>query len=271
MEKHLLFLDLDGTLLDDSKQISSGNRRALEGALARGHGVVIATGRPLKGAMHQAHALGLDKPGCFLAAYNGGVIYDWGTGKQLCRRGLDMAAVGEVFDYVNRKGLHIQTYDRESVVVESRCDNALVREYCGTGIVQFRVIEDVRRDLTELPVKILMIDPDRQVLEQLRQELAEKLGSRADIFFSSGTYLEMVAAGVNKGEAVKLLSELLAVPLKNTVAVGDEANDLSMLRTAGLGAAMANATAEVKAAADYITKRDNNHDGVAEVVELFLQ
>lgn len=271
MEKHLLFLDLDGTLLDDSKQVSPGNRQALENALNRGHGVVIATGRPLKGAMIQAQALGLDKSGCFLAAYNGGVIYDWGSGTQLCRRALDMQTVAEAFDYVNQRGLHIQTYDREGVLVEKRCDNRLVRDYCGTGIVQFRVIGDVRKDLTEPPVKILMIDPDRQVLEQLRLELMEQLGSRVDIFFSSSTYLEIVAAGVNKGEAVKMLSKHLDVPLKNTVAAGDEANDLSMIRTAGLGVAMANATEEVKAAAGYVTKNDNNHDGVAEIVDLFLQ
>ena len=271
MQTHLLFLDLDGTLLNSQHQISDGNRRALEGALQRGHGVVIATGRPLKSAMIQAHSLGLDQPGCFLAAYNGGVIYDWGSGTQLYRRALDWETVWEVFDLINEKGLHIQTYDRDGVLVEKRCDNALVRQYCGTGAVGFRVIGDVRTDLSEPPVKILLIDPQRQVLAQAQQELQQKLGHRADVFFSCSTYLEIVSAGVNKGEAVKMLSSRLGVPLERTVAVGDEANDLSMIRTAGLGVAMANGTGEVKAAAGYITRRNNDQDGVAEVVELFLQ
>lgn len=269
MEKRLLFLDLDGTLLDDRKQITPGNRAALERALERGHGVVIATGRPLKSAMDQARLLGLDKPGCLLAAYNGGVIYDWGSDTQLCRRGLDMPLVWEVFDYVNPKGLHIQTYDRHGVLVENRCDNGLVRDYCA-NMLPFRVIDDVRTDLTEPPVKILIIDPDRQVLEALRQELLAKFGGRAEIFFSSRTYLEIVAAGVNKGEAVKILSALFGVPLENTVAVGDEANDRSMIETAGIGVAMANATEAIKAVANYVTACDNNHEGVAEVVERFL-
>jgi Cof subfamily protein (haloacid dehalogenase superfamily) len=137
--------------------------------------------------------------------------------------------------------------------------------------VGFRVIGDVRTDLSEPPVKILLIDPQRQVLAQAQQELQQKLGHRADVFFSSSTYLEIVSAGVNKGEAVKMLSSRLGVPLERTVAVGDEANDLSMIRTAGLGVAMANGTGEVKAAAGYITRRNNDQDGVAEVVELFLQ
>lgn len=271
MDKHLLFLDLDGTLLNDRQEITPGNRRALEQALDRGHGVIIATGRPLTSAMGQARVLGLDQPGCYLAAYNGGVIYDWSTGQQLCRKALDMATVQEIFDYVNQKGLHIQTYDDTDVLVEKRCDNALVRQYCGTGVIGFRVIDDVRTGLPKPPVKILMIDPDRRVLEELRQELTPMLAGRADVFFSNRTYLEIVAAGVNKGEAVKTLSALLDVPLANTIAAGDEANDLSMIRSAGLGVAMANGIDEVKAAAGYITRRDNNQDGIAEIVELFLK
>lgn len=270
MEKRMLFLDLDGTLLNDEKQITPGNRRALKQTLERGHGVIIATGRPLTSAMNQAHSLGLDKPGCYLIGYNGGVILDWSTGQQLCRKALDMATVQEVFNYVNQKSLHIQTYDDTDVLVEPRCDNDLVREYCGTGVIGFRVIGDVGTGLPKPPVKILMIDKDWNVLEGLRQELAAMLAGRAEVFFSSSNYLEVVTAGVSKGEAVKMLCRLMGVPIENAVAVGDAANDLSMIETAGIGVAMANATDEVKAIANYITACDNNHDGVAEVVEKFF-
>ena len=76
MKKRLLFLDLDGTLLNDAKQITAGNREALERTLQRGHGVIIATGRPLKSALEQSRRLGLDKPGCYTIAYNGAMVYD---------------------------------------------------------------------------------------------------------------------------------------------------------------------------------------------------
>ena len=68
MKKRMLFLDLDGTLLNDAKQITRGNKEALDLALARGHGVIITTGRPLRSAMDQARKLGLDRPGCYLVA-----------------------------------------------------------------------------------------------------------------------------------------------------------------------------------------------------------
>ena len=271
MEKRMLFLDLDGTLLDDRKEITPGNRKALEEALQRGHGVIITTGRPLKSAMDQARKLGLDKPGCLLIAYNGAVFYDWEKQEQIFARTLEIPTVLEVFDYVNRLGVHIQTYDTWDVLVEKRCDDAAVRRYCDMIIMNHRVMNDVHTDLTEEPVKCLVIDYDDRtgplaVEKWLKEEMAEKV----DCFFSCDAYLEVVPKGMSKGEAVKMLCQMMDIPIENAVAVGDAANDLSMIEMAGIGVAMANGTAEVKAVAQYITQRDNNHDGIAEVVEKFF-
>ena len=97
-----------------------------------------------------------------------------------------------------------------------------------------------------------------------------RFAGKVDTFFSNPTYLEVVPKGMNKGEAVKMLCRMLNVPIENAVSVGDAANDLSMIQMAGTSVAMANGTDEVKAVADYITQRDNNHDGIAEVVEKFF-
>lgn len=270
MEKHLLFLDLDGTLLNDAKEITPGNRAALNAALERGHGVIITTGRPLKSAMAHAHKLELDKPGCYLAAYNGGVIYDWGKEEQVYKRSLSYDTVNRVFDYGNAMGVHVQTYDTWDVLVEKRCDNETVRRYCD-GTIGFRVIGDVHTDLTEEPVKILFIDFENTgAMEAVQAWVLREMGQETECFFSSNAYLEVVPRGICKGEAVKMLCKLLDVPLRCAVAVGDEANDLSMIVEAGTGVAMCNGIPAVKAAADYITKNDNNHDGVAEAVEKFL-
>lgn len=75
---------------------------------------------------------------------------------------------------------------------------------------------------------------------------------------------------VSKGHAVKKLCELLQIPLANTVAAGDQENDISMIEAAAVGAAMKNATDAVKASADYITENDCNHSGVAEILRKFI-
>lgn len=271
MKKRMLFMDLDGTLLNDEKQISPGNRQALEQALQRGHGVVIATGRPLKSAMDQAHKLGLDKPGCYLIAYNGAMIYDWEKQEQVFAQTLPLSVVLEVFDFVNPQGFHLQTYDTWNVLVEPRCNDAIVRRYCDLIHMEYRVIGDVHTDLTEEPVKVLIIEPDdRAAVLALQEAIGQTMSDKVDTFFSNPTYLEVVPAGMNKGEAVKRLCVSMNVPIENAVAVGDAANDLSMIEMAGIGVAMANGTDEVKAVANYITQRDNNHDGISEVVEKFF-
>ena len=271
MEKKLLFLDLDGTLLNDQKQITSGNRIALEQALNNGHGVIITTGRPLRSAMAQARQLGLDRPGCHLIAYNGAVIYDWSLEQQIYRRTFPVELVCRVFEEINGRNLHIQTYDTWNVLVEQRCEDAALRTYCGRTEMPWKVIGSIHRDLQEAPVKMLLIELENpKPLLDVADWVQKNLAGEADCFFSCDEYLEIVPSGINKGEAVRMLCHLTGVPLEQAVAVGDAANDLPMIRTAGVGVAMANATEEVRRAADYITTNDNNHDGIAEVVKHFL-
>ncbi|MBQ9493448.1 MAG: HAD family phosphatase [Oscillibacter sp.] len=271
MESKILFLDLDGTLLNDRKELTDGNRTAMESAVARGHRLVIASGRPLKSVMAQAAHLGLDGPGCYAIAYNGAVIYDFTNGRQIFRRTMSPEDLYAVFDEANRRGVYIQTYDREDVVIEAHNDPEIAKRYCDRIQLAYRVIRDVRRDLSEMPVKALAIDINGQERTgALREWVRERMAGHLDSYFSDRYFLEIVPAGVNKGQGIEKLCELLNVPLKNSVAAGDEANDVDMIRTAGIGAAMSNAIPELKAVADYVTERDNNHDGVAEIIARFL-
>ena len=272
MKKRLLFMDLDGTLLNDEKKITEGNRAALNDLLQRGHGAIITTGRPLKSAMDQAHLLGMDRPGCYLIAYNGAVIYDWSQEKQIFTRSLPYSTVQRVVELANARGEHVQTYDSWKVVVERRCDDAAVRRYCQLIGMEYSVIEDVHTDLKEEPVKCLVINYEQKSgLVKIQEWIRENMREEVDCFFSCDQYLEVVPKGMSKGEAVKMLSRMMGVEIADAVSVGDAANDLSMIEAAGIGVAMANATAEVKAVADYITVKDNNHDGIAEVVERFFR
>ncbi len=272
MEKKTLFLDLDGTLLNDQKEVTPGNRAAMEQAIARGHRIVITSGRPLKSTLIQAKQMGLDGEGCYVIAYNGAVIYDCSQKKELFRRTLEMDDLYAVFDEANRRGVYIQTYDADdTIVIEPHNEPAVARRYCSLINLDFRITENIRTGLTAPPVKALMIDfEDHKPVEDMEKWIIENMAGRVDCFFSSRYYLEVVPVGMNKGSAVRDMCRLLKMPVQNAVAAGDEANDLTMIRAAGTGVAMQNAVPEVKAAADYVTERDNNHDGIAEVIERFL-
>lgn len=271
MEHKILFLDLDGTLLNDQKEITPGNRQAINEALAQGHRVVVTSGRPLKSSLAQARRLELAGEGCFVIAYNGAVIYDCSAGTEILRRTLDWNVLYEVFDEARRRGAYIHTYDREDVVTEPWADPENAERYCSVIGLEHRAVQSVRRDLSGPPVKALLIDyRRREPLEGMAQWVRANLAGRADCFSSSPYFLEIVAPGVNKGAAVGALCAHLGIDIKNSVSAGDEGNDISMIRAAGIGAAMSNAIPEAKEAADYVTQRDNNHDGIEEIIRKFL-
>ena len=89
MEKKILFVDLDGTLLDDNKDITPGNLEAIQKAADQGHAVVITTGRPLYSTIFQLEKLHMDKPGCYAITSNGALIYDAYTRETIFQTGVD--------------------------------------------------------------------------------------------------------------------------------------------------------------------------------------
>lgn len=270
MNKKAIFLDLDGTLLTDQKKITEENQRAIDEALEKGHSVIIATGRPLASAVIQAENLGLTGEGCYLITFNGGILYDMGRRKVLFRKTIPVDVVAAVFGEANRRSVHIQTYEGDHVLVEKRCDDEDVRIYCSLINIGYETIDSVR-NISEEPVKMLAIDrKDREKVRDFRDWIVEHFKGVLDSYFSSDKFVEIVPAGMDKGNALRQMAGIIGVPVSDTIAVGDEANDLLMIRAAGLGAAMANGTDRVKAAAGYITKHDNNNSGVAEVIRKFM-
>ncbi len=259
----ILFFDLDGTLLTTDKQISHGNQAALQRMLAQGHRAVITTGRYLPSALEQARKLGLQGPGCYLIAYNGGLVYDLAAGKPLFQRALSVSVAQEAMKICCELGIHVQAYDQNHVLVMPPYDKSTLERYCRIMGATYRVVPT----LTEGPCKVLAASYDHpERLKKLEQALKSRLGSVADRFFTCPNYLEVVPKGINKGSAAQQLCQMLGIPIADSVAVGDAENDISMIRSAGIGVAMANGSEDAKAAADYVTAQDNDHDGVAEVI-----
>lgn len=265
-----LFLDLDGTLLNDQKEITPKNRAAIVQALKAGHQVVITTGRPLSSAIAQAEKLELTTPGCFVISYNGGVVYDMGQREVIFQQTMSLELMRKVMEEAARRGIHVQTYDEKDVLVLPENDDEEIRRYCGLIHTTFRVISSLD-EVTKEPPKVLIINyRDPKPLAAFQNWIRTWADGVLDCFFSCDNYVEIVPMGVNKGNALLRMAEQLGIPHENTICAGDSANDLAMLKAAHLGCAMANATEEVKAVSNYITTLDNNHDGIAEIIEKFV-
>ena len=118
--------------------------------------------------------------------------------------------------------------------------------------------------------KILFQNTDIPYLHTLADQLHALTDQRVAVSFSSNRYLELNPYGVDKGLGLRDLCEHLQIDLSETIAIGDNFNDVGMLREAGLSAAVANAVPEIKEMCDYVCTADHNEGAVAEVIERFI-
>lgn len=270
MEKKALFLDMDGTTLNDQHEISEENLNAIQEAVKAGHDVVVTTGRPDASAVKLVEKYRLDQAGCrYVISFNGGTILDYRTGEVLFSTGVPLPWLRTLADEARRQGVFLLTYAGAKVVAEADTD-ALDFYTKRTGLESL-VVPDMVDVLEREPGKALLVDlHGQEAMIRYMESMKEWSGDKLDMYFSSRELLEIVPKGINKGNAVRAYCEMFHIPISGTIAAGDEQNDLPMILTAGVGCAMANAVEEVKAAADYITENDNNHSAVAEIIRKFM-
>lgn len=269
MNNKILFVDLDATLLKDDKTVSERNRKAIQKMLDAGHYIVLATGRTVESGRIVARELGLTLPGCYMIAFNGAVLYDCSADRVLRKRSIPIDVVEEIFERARKAGLYVQTYNNMDIITTKHTKELdYYREKTG---LSYKLSSNILDMLEEEPQKVLLIDlKNTGRLEQFRQRNLKWEQGKCTSFFSCREYLEYCPLGTSKGAGVEYLTQILNMPLDCTVAVGDEQNDISMIRAAHIGIAMKNAIPEAKEAADYVTENDNNHDAIADVIEKFI-
>ncbi len=269
MDRKILFTDLDGTLLCTDKTISSGNLRAIREMTEAGHAFVIATGRPLASALKIAERYGWTGKGYYISSFNGGMIYDCGAKKIIVRHSLSFADVRYIFDRAYEAGLHCHAYSRDKVVSERVTPE--LKTYVRAIDLPYMIVSDITKALDEEPSKVIVSSlKSHEALDPFREEMAPYCGDRIMHFFSHPVLLEFLPPESSKGKALLKLCEVLGIPAENSIAAGDEENDVTMIKTAGIGVCMANGVPASKAVADYITEADNDHDGIKEVIEKFV-
>ena len=271
MTTKILFTDLDDTLLDKDKNVSDEDLRSINEMIKAGHRFVIATGRPVYSAKVVARSLGLYRDGIFLITSNGAAIYDCGSEKIISSRTVDTDLVGAMFDAALSEGIHIHTYTDENVV--SLRETEELKIYCDRIRMPYKILERIPEDLPSPPPKFVVMSikkDSRKILKDFRDRHAALTDNRVQNVFSNDFLLEYLPLGISKGDALKDLCGLLDIPIKDSVAAGDEANDIPMIDAAGLGVVVRNGTDEAKSHAGYVTKRTNNESAISEIIEKFV-
>ena len=256
-------LDLDGTLTNHDKVVTPRTRQALLLAESKGAIIILASGRPTYGIVPVAECLELEKRGGYILSYNGGNIVNAKTGEKLFSQFLPDAVIPILYNYAKEKNHALLGYAGNEIITEMP-DDPYVKEESRINKMNIRKVDNLLDALEPHPTKLLMTgDPTDMI--KAEEELVEILGEKMDIFRSAPFFLELVPKGIDKAQSLlRLLSKINLTPA-DLMAFGDGYNDLSMLKLAGVGVAMANAAPEVRADADYVTL-SNEEDGVAEAL-----
>lgn len=270
----ILFTDLDDTLLSKDKTITERAREKIVEMLSKGKHFVLSSGRSTNSILNVLSTLGIQQSGLvgriYASAYNGAVLYDCGTRETIAHYDVPVSTAQAIFDRAVRRGIHIQTYTDTDII--SSADDREIAFYTSVIESPYIVSTNLEKELSHAPSKLLAIDlDDRGKLEALRREVEEsEIGEDITCAFSNAHYLEFYNKNAGKGNALVNLCRTLRIHVKNSVAAGDEENDISMLDAAGVGVCMVNGNPAVKAHADYVTQQDNNHDGIVEIIDKFI-
>lgn len=271
MNYRLIACDLDETLLNSDHHVCQRNRELIQKAHQQGVKFVPATGRLYHSVQSTLKELGLyDLEDEYVLSANGAVLTENKNNRILQFKGLSFDKTKEIFEFGKEKDICIAIYTLQNIYVYHLNDNEKQR-MTNQGI-DYVLIDDETFQLIEKDdiVKVLFETLDMDYLQSLEPLMKDIVEGEVALSYSSGRYMELNLLGVDKGQGIRDLAQLLNIPIEQTIAVGDNYNDQEMLEAAGLSVAAANAVDEIKALCDYTTKADCNEGVVAELIEKYI-
>lgn len=263
----LVTIDLDGTLFDDNKVISKENKEAIKKAKELGVNIVIATGRPLKGVMPVLEELGLIDITDYAIIYNGAKIFNTKTKELIFSSSINGLDVKDLYHEALRLKAHYHAFliNEELITMDHNpyTDYEAKINHIEDHLCDFDTIAD-----DELFLKSMIVD-NKENIDNVIKNINPIYKEKYSMVRSSDIFLEFLNKNTNKGNALIALAKYLNIDIKDTMAIGDQNNDYSMIMASGIGVCMANGEKEIKDIADFITL-DNLSSGVAYALNKFI-
>lgn len=265
MKYKLLVLDVDGTLLNEAKEISKRTLAALLKVQQMGVRIVLASGRPTYGLLPLAKSLELGNYGGYLVSYNGCQIISAQNGEILFERRINPELVPYLEKKARKNNFALLTYHDDTLVTDSP-ENRHVQREAALNHLQIIREDEFSTGIDFAPCKCVLVSDDEEALIDLEAYWKKRLDGTMDVFRSERYFLEVVPCGIDKANTLGALLDMLKVKRDEVMAIGDGVCDVTMIQLAGMGVAMDHSPESVKACADYVTV-SNEEDGVAQAVE----
>ncbi|KOM96726.1 HAD family hydrolase [Clostridium botulinum] len=273
MNYQLIALDMDGTLLNDEKKITEKTLSYIKEAKEKGVKVVISSGRVLGGLKFYEKTIAKEEP---MICANGALILN-DKKETIYNEGINKNTLLNIIDVLRKYKDTYYHFYHDNIMCTEKFDYSTKKFYeFNKNIerkyrIEIRIITDskeyIKHRSSEI-TKIVVVDNDLKYLNRIQKEIEDNL--KVSVTKSHISNIEICNFGISKGIALEKLSNYYNIPIEKCIAVGNDENDISMIKKAGLGVFMKNTREELKKYADYVTYMDNNNDGIAEVIEKFI-
>jgi Cof subfamily protein (haloacid dehalogenase superfamily) len=270
----LILLDLDGTLLTSDKKISDTNRAALEEAAAKGIFIVPCTGRFFAGMPEEVRALPFIH---YAITINGADVYDALEQRTLHSALISLPKAHEVYSVLDTLPVIYDCFQDGWGWIDQKfydiADQYEMGEVQASWIRRMRTpLEDLRQTLDQRnkavqKIQMFFRPQDMDLRARMLTELPHRLPGLS-VTTSLVNNIEINSGDAHKGAALLELCRHLNIDPAQAMAFGDGLNDVTMIKTAGIGVAMGNADPLVKDVADFVTDTNDN-DGVAKAILRF--
>jgi Cof subfamily protein (haloacid dehalogenase superfamily) len=262
----LVVMDLDDTLLNSELKISQYTQKVIQNAQRQGIKIVIASGRPTAAIMPYTQELELKKNAGYVISYNGAVLTDCATQREIHRVPLTFKDMDKLCALAKELNTHAHSYMGDNILTdESNEWTDFESKLTGMPVVK---VANLRAALTQEVVKILFVN-DPVIVKKHEAQLRSELHKVVSMNISKPFFLEFTNIAVDKSKTIQVLAKKLGIQREEIMAVGDSYNDQTMIEYAGMGIAMNNAPDDIKNKADFIT-HCNDTDGVATAINRFV-
>src|SRR3984893_8152428 len=260
----LVIADVDGTLVTHEKILTQHAIQAVFKMREAGIQFAITSGRPPKGMAMLIEPLKLDEP---IAAFNGGVVIQPDLKTVLAQNVLPPEVVKKVVQQILEHQLDVWIYTDTSWFVRDVNAPHVAREQ---WTVKFDpVVTDKLETLLDKVAKVVGVGDDLEAVARCEKDVQQGCGASVSAARSQPHYLDVTHPNANKGEVVKIMSELLKIPPEEIATIGDMPNDVLMFVKSGISMAMGNASPEVQKSATYVTT-SSEEEGFAHAMENFI-
>lgn len=281
MEIKLVASDLDGTIIDRNNHIAIDNFKAIDKLHENKITFVVCTGKSYSVSKTVCKKLKAD----FGIFGNGAQIVDLNQRKELARKVLKKEEIDFCLNLARKQNLHIHFYTENAIVTEELrymdLRNYILKDD-NSAELKFFIVPTIEEFIEkENPSIFSLVITSENSMEEFEKEVHKNISVSTNLISKKGKYkdfiidkeyeyLNIAPDKINKNQGLNYLSKLLNIPHENMMAIGDNVNDLEMVKQAGIGVAVADAYGDIKETADYITKASVSTGAFAEAINKYI-